>query len=451
MRRFRQRLLLAALSVACALPQLARAEDLMQIYREALQNDPVLAGARSTWIATQERVPQARAGLLPIVNGTAATNVNAQRTEVRTNPTVVGSDTFLNYGATISASQPILRLQNVAVLREAGQQVVQADYVLASAQQDLILRVAQAYFDVLLARFTVELSESQKAAVSEQLAQAKRNFEVGVSTITDTNEAQARYDTIQAQEITARNDLDNKITALRVIIGHAPGELKRLGPGFDPVLPDPNNVDYWADRALNENYAVRIANANLAIATLEVERARAANYPTIDAVASLGLSGATGGVSSGGIASNADVRGRNAILGVQLAVPIFQGGAIESRIREAIALEDRSRQDLETNRRNAVFLAQTGFSGVASAVASIKAFEQALVSAQTAYESNRLGLEVGVRTTLDVLTVQQVVFQTRRDLAQAYFNYLIGLLRLKAAAGVLNDADLEDINRRLAG
>ena len=444
-------MLVVALGCACAWPALARADDLVQVYREAQQNDPVLASARATWTATQERVPQARAGLLPTVNGTGSANVNAQRTEVQTTPTVAGSEVFLNYGATISASQPLFRLQNVAVFKEAGQQVVQADYVLASAQQDLILRVAQAYFDVLLAQFTVELSESQKAAVSEQLAQAKRNFEVGVSTITDTNEAQARYDTIQAQEIAARNDLDNKMTALRVIIGHAPGELKRLGPGFEPALPEPNDPEYWAGRALNENYAVRIARANLAIATLEVERARAAHYPTVDAVASVGLNGATGGVSSGGVASNADVRGRNAILGLQVAVPIYQGGAVESRVREAIAQEDRSRQDLETNRRNALFLAQTGFSGVTSAAASIKAFEQALVSAQSAYESNRLGLEVGVRTTLDVLNVQQTVFQTRRDLAQAYFNYLVGLLRLKAAVGALTDADLEDVNRRLAG
>ena len=443
------KLLLAAVGLSCAANALG--EDLMDVYRAAQQNDPVIAGARATWTATQERLPQARAGLLPNINATGVTNYNAVRNEVRLDPPVVGTDKFYTYAGTISAAQPILRLQNVVVYREAGQQVVQADYVLASAQQDLIVRVASAYFDVLLAQFTVELSESQKAAVSEQLAQAKRNFEVGVATITDTNEAQARYDTINAQEIAARNDLDNKVTALRVIIGRMPGELKRLGPGFDPTLPEPNNLDYWVDRALKENPAVRIAQSNFDIATLEIERARAAHWPTVDLVASWAQSGGTGTVSNSGIATNADTRARNAILGLQFAVPIYQGGAIDSRVREATALADRSRQDLETNKRNATFLAQTGFTGVNSAAASIKAFEQALVSAQTAYESNKLGLEVGVRTTLDVLTVQQTVFQTRRDLAQAYFNYLTGLLRLKAAAGTLTDVDLEDINRRLAG
>ncbi len=437
--------LIVALACGTTAPS-ALAEDLLQIYREAQQNDPVLAGARATWTATQERVPQARAGLLPAVSVTGVTALNDGRTEVRTDPRTVTSGNFANFGYTISASQPLYRPQNVVLVNQAREQVSQADNVLDNARQDLIVRVAQAYFDVLLAQFTVELTESQKTAVSEQLAQAKRNFEVGVSTITDTNEAQARYDSITAQQIAARNDLENKRTALRSITGRAPGDLKRLGPGFDPALPEPNDLEYWVQRALSDNYSVRIAQSNFDIATLEVQRARAAHLPTLDLVASWNQNGATGS-----LVTNADVSAHTAIVGLQAAVPIYAGGAIESRVRETTALLERTRQDLETTRRNALFLAQTGFTGVTSAVASIKAFEQALVSAQSAYESNKLGLEVGVRTTLDVLTVQQTVFQTRRDLAQAYFNYLVGILRLKSAAGVLTDADVEEVNRRLAG
>lgn len=445
------RSLAVAFLVALVAASPAVGEDLIQVYREAQDNDPVLAGARATWTATQERVPQARAGLLPTVSAAGTIAINDNRQEVRADPPVAGSNNFVNFGYTISASQPLFRLQNVVALGQAREQVTQADYILDAARQDLIVRVAQAYFDVLLAQFTVELTQSQKAAVSEQLAQAKRNFEVGVATITDTNEAQARFDTIGAQEIAASNDFDNKRTALRAIIGRNPGELKRLGPGFEPTLPEPNDVDTWVARALRDNYSVRIAQSNLDIASLEIERARAAHYPTLDLVANFGQNAATGSVSSGGIASSADTRGRTLLLGLQAAIPIYQGGAASSRVREAIALRERSRQDLETNRRNALFLAQTGFTGVTSAAASIKAFEQALVSAQSAYESNKLGLEVGVRTTLDVLNVQQTVFQTRRDLAQAYFGYLIGTLRLKAAAGTLTEADLDEINRRLAG
>jgi len=310
------------------------------------------------------------------------------------------------------------------------------------------LRVAHAYFDVLLAEFNVDLAESQKVAVSEQLAQAKRNFEVGVATITDTNEAQAKYDSIVAQEISARNDLDNKRTALRAIIGRFPASLKRVGPGFEPTLPSPDTLDYWVDRALAENLAVKIAAYNFDIATLEVDKQRAGHYPTLDLVGSYSLQTGSGS-SSVNLSSNFDLR--QAQLGVQLTVPIYQGGFVDSKVREAIALQDNARQNLELARRTALFNAQTGFTGVNSAVASVQAFEQALKSAQVAYESNRLGQEVGVRTNLDVLNTQQNVFQTRRDLAQSYFNYLIGVLRLKAAVGTLSEQDLEEVNRQLRG
>jgi outer membrane protein len=282
--------------------------------------------------------------------------------------------------------------------------------------------------------------------VSEQLAQAKRNFEVGVATITDTNEAQAKFDAIVAQEISARNDIENKRTALRAIIGRAPGALKRLGKGFDPPLPSPTSPDYWVERALSDNLAVKVAAYNLDIATLEIDRQKAGHLPTLDLVGSYNIQGSNGSISS---QYSSDTR--FAQIGVQLNVPIYQGGFVDSRIRQAIAQQDFARQSLELARRVALFNAQTGFSGVTSAAASVKAFEQAAVSAQVAYDSNRLGQEVGVRTNLDVLNTQQNVYQARRDVAQAYFNYLIGVLRLKSAVGTLTEQDLEEINRRLQG
>lgn len=433
-----------ALALVASVP--ARAEDLLQIYREAQRNDPSLAAARANWEATQERVPQARAGLLPNVNLSASANANYFGTNADTDPRVRIDRTFGAGGLTVSASQPLYRYANSVAYSQAVQQVEQADYTLASARQDLILRVATAYFDVLLAQFNVELAESQKAAVSEQLAQAKRNFEVGVATITDTNEAQAKYDSIVAQEISARNDLDNKRTALRAIIGRAPRDLKPLGPGFEPTLPSPNSLDVWVDRALADNLNVRIARYNSEIATLEIERQRAAHLPTIDLVASANAQAGSGSVNLGVFNDS-----RQAAIGVALNVPLYTGGFIDSKVREALALQENARQNVEVARRNALFNAQTGFSGVNSAAASVRAFEQALVSAQTAYESNKTGQEVGVRTNLDVLNTQQNVFQTRRDLAQAYFNYLVGVLRLKSAVGTLDEQDLEEANRRLRG
>jgi outer membrane protein len=441
--------LVLALAVAlglCAVAVGAGAEDLLQIYREAQQNDPAIAAAKAQWVATQERLPQARAGLLPSASLSGSANVNNYDATIKSDPAIDVGRNFRQYGATVSAAQPLFRWQNKVAYDQSKEVVAQAEYVLGTAQQDLILRVATAYFDVLLAEFNTELVVAQKAAVSEQLAQAKRNFEVGVATITDTNEAQAKYDQIVASEISTRNDYDNKLTALRAIIGRFPKELKKLGQGFQPQPPEPNVLDFWVDSALKDNLSVRIAQASHDIATLEVDRARAGHYPTLDLVGSYGTQGSNGSVNTG-VSSDA----RSGQIGLQFAVPLYAGGGIDSRVREAVALREKSRQDLEAARRNALFGAQTGYSGVNSAVASIKAFEQALVSAQTAYASNKLGQEVGVRTNLDVLNTQQNVFSTRRDLAQAYFNYLTGYLRLKAATGTLNEADLEHINRQLRG
>jgi outer membrane protein len=213
-------------------------------------------------------------------------------------------------------------------------------------------------------------------------------------------------------------------------------------------LPSPNSADWWVDRALSDNLAVRIAQYNADIATLEIERQRAGRLPTIDLVASVNAQAFTGSAS---LSVNAAGDQRQAAIGLALTVPLYQGGFVSSKVREALALQDAARQNLEVARRNALFGAQTGFTGVTGAAASVKALEQALVSAQTAYESNKTGQEVGVRTNLDVLNTQQNVFQARHDLAQAYFNYLLGVLRLKSAVGSLDEQDLEDVNRRLRG
>ena len=436
---------IALLAIFLAAP--AHGEDLMQIYREAVTADPAIASAQANWQATQEVVPQARAALLPNAALTASASGNQYDATVKSDPKSDVSNRYAQYNALVSASQPLFRYQNVVALDQAKQQVEQSNDVLELARQDLILRVATAYFDVLLAQFNVELAESQKKAVVEALAQAKRNFEVGVATITDTNEAQAKYDQIVAQEIAARNDYDNKVTALRAIIGRFPRELKRVGPGLQPVAPEPDNLQYWVDRSRTDNLNVRVADKNYEIATLQIDRARAGHYPTLDLVASYGYVNSAGAAVSLGF-TNYSTQG---IIGVNVAVPIYQGGLIDSQVRQAIALQDKARQDLEFARRTAFTLAQTGYTGVVSSVASVKAFEQALVSAESAYQSNVLGQEVGVRTFLDVLNVQQNVYSTRRDLAQAYFNYFIGKLRLKAAIGTLNDGDLEDVNRQLRG
>jgi outer membrane protein len=445
----KRRLLALAVTAALGLAAVAgpaAGEDLMQIYREAQKSDPGIAAAKAQWEATQEKVPQARAGLLPNVTASGSASLNNYDATIKSDPQVDINRNFNQYNAIVSASQPLYRYQNWVLLDQAKQQVTQADYILSVAQQDLIIRVTVAYFDILLAEFNIELALSQKKAVVEQLAQAKRNFEVGVATITDTNEAQAKYDAIVAQEITVRQEYDNRVTALRAIIGRMPKDLKKLREGFQPAPPQPGAADYWVDRALKENLNVRIADVNFEVAKLEVDRARGGHYPTLDLVGSYNAQGSNAAVTSSTASDQ-----RQATLSLQLNIPIYQGGFTESRVREAIALQEKYRQDLETARRVALFQAQTGFSGVTSAVASVKAFEQAVVSAESALASNILGQEVGIRTNLDVLNVQQNVYSTRRDLAQAYFAYIVGVLRLKTAVGTLTLDDLEEINRQLKG
>jgi len=430
-----------------ALAATAGAEDLLQIYREAQQQDPTIAAARSTWEATQERVPQARSALLPALSAQAQANANYYDAQLNTTPKTSFSQNYGLGSLVFSASQPLYRPQNVIALDQAREQVVQADFTLGIAQQDLIIRTAVAYFDVLLAEYNVELAQQQKIAVSEQLAQAKRNFEVGTATITDTNEAQAKYDQIVATEIQANNDLDRRRTALMAIVGRMPKSLKRVGAkGFEPVLPEPNNVEYWVQRALKENLSVRFAQSNFEIASLEVDRARAGHLPTLDAVASAGATG-----NSGSTTTDLSGNTRSGLLGIVVNIPIYTGGLVNSRVREAISLQDRSRADLEAAKRTAVTNAQDGFSGVNSAAAGVKAFEQAVASAEVALQSNILGQEVGIRTNPDVLNVQQNVYSTRRDLANAYFTYLLAVLRLKSAVGSLTEQDLQEINRRLTG
>jgi outer membrane protein len=438
---------LAVLAVLCGS---ARADDLLQIYRDALASDPTLANARATWAATQENVPQARAGLLPSVNLAALANWQDYYQTLHTDPTTHFSQRFPTGAYTVSAAQPLYRPQNIISYDQAKQQATQADYVLASAQQDLILRVAQAYFNVLLAQFTIELTESQKAAVSENLAQAQRNFEVGTATITDTNDAQAKYDQVVAQEISVRNDLENALAALRAIIGRTPRDLRRFDRDFQPEPPTPNILDDWIDKSLRDNFQVRIAQSNYDIATLEVDRQRAGHYPTLDLVASFNQTYAGGGASTA-LASNFSTDYRLGLVGVQFNLPIYQGGLVDSRVRQAIANQEGSRQNLEGARRTAQLQAQTSFAGVVNGVAQVRALQQAVKSAQVSYESNRLGLEVGVRTNLDVLNQQQQVFQTRFNLAQAYYNFLLSSLRLKQAAGTLSDLDVEEINRDFNG
>jgi outer membrane protein len=436
------RLSLIALAAA-TLATPARADDLLQVYREARGYDAQFAAAQAALDAGRERLPQGLALLLPTVSANANTTWN-DATIVRPGQGLRQSADWNAYSWGVQLTQPIFRWQNLVQYQQAEFQVMQAEAQYANAVQDLVLRVAQAYFDVLAAQDNLDFVRAQGRAISEQLAQAKRNFEVGTATITDTNEAQARFDLNKAQEISAVNDVDVKRRVLQVYIGRIPERLAPLRFGVLLDAPGPNNLDQWATAAAQQSYTVRAQEAGLEIAKKEIERQRAAHLPTVDVVASY-----TDSVNQN-LAFVGRSRVDQEIYGLQFNLPLFAGGSVLSRTREAAANAERARQDLENARRTATLDAQRAFLSVSNGLAQVKALEQALASSEVSLASNRVGYEVGVRINIDVLNAEQQVTSTRRDLAAARYNTIVNGLRLKATAGTLSEEDVIRVNGLLA-
>lgn len=439
-----RRLALLALLAAFAAP--AGAEDLLQVFRDAQQYDAVYSAARNALIAGREKLPQGRALLLPSLNLTG--NLSRQRIDSDSHdPSLVPSFTRKPHslGYQLTLAQPIYRPQNWLQYNEAEFLVKQAEASFGQASQDLILRVAQAYFDVLAAQDTLELVRAQKAAISEQLAQAKRNFEVGTATITDTHEAQARSDLSRAQEIAAQNDLDSKRRALQLLTGKEYAALKPLRPDVKLAPPNPNDMQAWVDLARKQSYPVQIQDAAASVASLEARRNSVAELPTLDLVATHGQTDQSGTQTSP-IGSDLTV----STIGLQLALPLYAGGGLDSRVREAAALSNKAKDDLANARRSSALTTQQSYLAVINGIAQVDALKQAEVSSKSALESNKLGYQVGVRINIDVLNAQQQLYSTQRDLAVARYNTITNELRLKAAAGSLTHEDLEEVNRALA-
>jgi outer membrane protein len=430
-----------------AVPLAAKAEDLIQVYRDAQAYDAVYAAARNNLVAGRERLPQGRALLLPQLNLAAEARQSRVDSEPRDSSAGFVREPRSS-GYTLTLAQPIYRPQNYLQYRQAEHQVAQAEATFAQAGQDLILRTAQAYFDVLAAQDTLELVRAQKAATAEQLAAAKRNFEVGTATITDTHEAQSRYDLITAQEIAALNDVESKRQALRLVTGKEYRELRSLRPEIKLAPPNPENMDFWVDLADKQSYTVLAQQAATEVAALEQRRQRAAHLPTLDAFATYDQLGQSASTSSSGSAAGVDTT--TTAIGLRFALPLYQGGAIDSREREAAALALKSRDDLETAKRTAATTTRQNYLIVINGIAAIAALEQALISSQSSLDSNKLGYEVGVRINIDVLNAQQQLFSTRRDLLVARYNTILNQLRLKAGAGSLREDDLAEINKALS-
>jgi len=424
----------------------ALADDLMSIYRDALQQDPVYASSKSAYAATKEKLPQARALFLPNINATANTTYNNVDTSYnRATPNLPqGTVSYPSYGVGVNLTQPIFRPQNYSLNDQAQIQVAQAESQLAFSGQDLIQRVATAYFDVLLAEYNLGTVRAQKAATAEQLAQAKRNFQVGTATITDTYDAQARFDLVNAQEITAVNDIEVKRRALQQIIGRLPGPLAKAQANVVLSAPEPNDMEAWVQAAYNNSLQVQIAKANLDIAAKEIERSRYAHYPTLDAVGGANYNNQNNNPTLG---FGGDTR--TLTIGLQLNFPLYQGGALTSKVREAIANKSKSEEDFENARRTVAQNVRQSFLAVNTSLAELEALRQAVVSNRLSVDASKLGQEVGVRTQVDVLNAQTLLYSAERDLARAYYAAVLSQIRLKQAIGRLTPVDLENVNRLL--
>ena len=437
--------------LAASLPVQA-AQNLLQIYQQALARDPVWSAAQNANRAAQEKIVQGQAQYLPVVSITG--NANATSNDVKfvgagpLPPNQPGArrdgrQNYEGYSLGLNIVQPIFRPQIRAQLEQAKSMVQQSDYELAVSKQNLILRSSQLYFDVLLAQDKIHLIEAQKQAISSQLEQARARFEAGTSTITDVNEDKARFDLIQAQYIAAVNDLEIKKRALQALIGDMPQSLMAVREYLVPQTPAPSNIEKWVEMANSANLRIAIQRQALEIAAQEVDRQNAGHLPSLDLVGSYTDSYVNGGIAGIGLDQRA------AVIGMQLSVPIYQGGAVSSRSREALSNKLKAQDDLEAARRQADMETRQAYLNLVSTVSQISALEQALASTQSQLESTQLGYEVGVRTSVDVLNVQQQLFNAKRDLLQARYTYLMNILMLKAAVGDLTMADLEAVNQQL--
>jgi len=412
------------------------AQSLLDLYESARAYDATWQSAKAQYDANLFRAEQSKAGILPQAN--LAAGVTRQHLD-NTVPNI--ELPYTTQTATVSASQPLYRPGNFATYKQGKRQVELAQAQLTAASQDLIVRVAQAYFDVLAAQDTLTFVRAQKSATGEQLASAKRNFEVGTSTITDSREAQARFDLVTSQEIAAENDLRVKKLALDSLVGKPDVRPNPLAVTTLPP-PQPANPEVWVQQGEESSPAIQQARTNVEIAELETEKARAGHKPTLDLTAGYNVTRNPNGTTT----VPASTRANTATVGLSFNVPLFAGFATQNRIRETLSLEEKAQSDLENARRTVAQATRTAYFGLVSGQQQVKALESAESSSQLALEANQLGYQVGVRINIDVLNAQSQLFQTKRDLAQARYNVLLGQLKLRQANGTLVPDDLARLN-----
>ncbi|MCG6862621.1 MAG: TolC family outer membrane protein [Chromatiaceae bacterium] len=430
------RTVLIAISVAIGLgfAAWAPAEDLIQIYDLAVQSDPVIKEAQQSLYATREIKPQARALLLPNFSVNADAQYQNDKTTSRsffngTSVPIARNDTYDSQGLTASITQSVYNRADWIRLDQSNDTIAQAEAQYRDAQIELMVRTTLAYFDVLRAADAVGVQEALQRANERQLEQSKQRFDVGLVAITDVNESQAAYDRSRANVITAQNDLNNKWEALRRIIGPVSVPLARLGERLPLTPPQPNDIDVWADTALKNNYGIIAALEASQSAKKQIDIARSGHFPTLNLQAGYDL--ARTGAEFG---TDRDT----GFVALNMSLPLYQGGAVTSRTRQA-GYDFRASQDrLDQERRRVLNSVKDSFRGIISSISDVQARQAAVVSARSALESTQAGLEVGTRTQVDVLNAQQRLFQAEFDYLDSRYNYIINGVLLHQATSTLS-------------
>lgn len=453
-----RRPLFFALALALS-PASAFAEDLLQTYELARTGDPTLSAAEADRRAVKEGAVQARGAMLPQIDASASLSRSENHSDdpVRFDPeterfvggnsttTTTTRSTGVNLDQMVYDRGVFTRLKSQKALSKG------ADFSLESANDDLITRTSQAYFNVLVAIETLAAAEAQETALKKQFDFADKRLEVGLAPITDVHEARAQYDGARANTIVRRNELEDAYQALTEITGQPVRNLKGLPEDFKPELPPEQTIDAWIESAVKNNPALMATDYQVQSAAADVETARAGHWPRLYLSGSYSDSTSWGDVSRGGTLFSTfdDNRGYGPQLGLTLSVPIFSGGITQSQVRAALARRDAAQDQLEQQKRALERSTRSAYQALVAGVSEVEARRLAVVSAKAAYEASQVGLEVGTRTVIDVLINQQNLFNAQQTYAQAKYGFLQNRLRLDQAAGTLDIDDVQEVNRLL--
>lgn len=415
-----------------------QAQDLVTAYELAVKNDPQLQAAKEQLAAARETKNISRAQLLPTIG--LGANYNYIRSEIQSSP-FPREDTTSSYSDRslgLSLTQPIYRRNFLVQLKQADSTIAQSEAQYAATEIDLMLRSATTYFNILSAEDDLWVAKAEREATGRQLDQAQQRFDVGLIAITDVHEAKAAFDAARAAEIAADNSLDNAWEALFEIIGSEPKtELAKLGEGLKLAAPVPNVLQEWSDTAQQQNFDIIASSSNLESVRQDIEVSRSGHFPTLDLVSGYNLTR-----TDNDFGSEADT----ASIGLELAIPLYAGGGVVSRTRQSRANYRAAQQGLDQTRRAVNRQVRDAFRGVLSTISRVEALQAATVSAKSALESTEAGYEVGTRTIVDVLNVQQNLFSSQRDYLRSRYDYIINGLSLKSAAGNLSVEDLQQVN-----